>query len=1102
MNPDELLAHAGFVHSLARSLVRDEHHAADVEQRTWLAALEHPPTSDKNIKSWFSRVIKNFVITMYRGETRRMKYENALEHPESITSPEEISIRKEALKKMSEAVFNLEEPYFSTVLLRFYEDLPASKVAERLGVPLETVKTRLQRALKILKKDLDEKHNGNRKEWCLALAAVAGVNVAAASSVSAAVTASGSSAAPAAAAVSVKFKLCLIAALFVGTTFTLFQFFADSTLDSEALDPIMAKAPADESGKVVTQLVAEEEQAVAIDTERETLIPLQTLLAGKVTDLVTGEPITAFDIKVKRFAGVGKGEMPVHETVYTEDGTFSIAIPEAGTYDVEFNSSRFSGKRMTGLEIPEKTGIQDLQIQLNPGLTLSGRVVDDATDEPVAGALVGPADHFQETDIVSISILGYEEDGIHTYSDATGEFLLEGLYRDNKIAVIHPDYAESHFKIDSKDPADVEVRLRKGYRIFGKAFDDEGNPAEGVLVHLLGSDNPMLRPTTTGPDGSFRTAPTLPGRIVIKAGEPDWEFKANPNFTEEYKIVEVVDSDVEIRLGPSPDLVTLSGTLYDFDGTPRAGGEFSLTSGDHTPWTAGWYRLVRTVKCDDEGRFLVEKLHAGRHRVIFQPPGQLPFEWGILALDTPGEIEMDINLSHNASCSGSVIDALTGEPCINADGNVWAVKSSSFRRRPLSAKLDSDGKFEIRGLSPGSYTISGRINGLFTKRLTGVNIKKGDHLTGLQLELAPSGSLKFKLDGFDDSRRSSFNLYLSGGESNEDHHFRYRLASGGDHEKTLPLHTGSWTLTISFPDFGFVQRPFEVFANQETSLGVHRDELYIRPEPLSIQGLVAYPDGTPAQNLSLTFRASSVPGLEDHREELQTRIAQDGSYVLENLMPGRWRIKARLNDNAWIDFPSVWIAPDATDPYILPLTLARGCVTGSLFNGLEQRPITFDSETTWKWQAYLHNVEEDRRTGGFESANVDDNLFFLYGAPAGNYQLIVKADGYEDYESEAFTLQEGEVFDMDRIMLNPCGVLNVEVVDELFLPVKRFSLSCEGHRRHYNHSAKGIRRYDNLPVGLVTIKIDAKGYKTQRIKVQLEPASPVETRVILTREVQ
>ncbi|MHC5070501.1 MAG: sigma factor-like helix-turn-helix DNA-binding protein [Planctomycetota bacterium] len=50
--------------------------------------------------------------------------------------------------------------YRTTVLLRYFEDLPTAQVATRMGVPHATVRTRLQRAMARLRKDLGSREGG------------------------------------------------------------------------------------------------------------------------------------------------------------------------------------------------------------------------------------------------------------------------------------------------------------------------------------------------------------------------------------------------------------------------------------------------------------------------------------------------------------------------------------------------------------------------------------------------------------------------------------------------------------------------------------------------------------------------------------------------------------------------------------------------------------------------------------------------------------------------------------------------------------------------------------------------------------------------------
>lgn len=179
MNIEDLLSHADFIRALARSLVVDEHQAADIEQQTWLAALKSPPDGARPVRSWFSAVVRNFVRRAYRDAGRRRKHEGKVEEIDSKTppSPYEIVSRSEIGRSLLEEVLRLQDPYRTTILYRFYEDMPPRDIAEHLGIPVERVRAHLKRGVAKLRERLDAKHGGDRKKWIMALAPVAGMKL-------------------------------------------------------------------------------------------------------------------------------------------------------------------------------------------------------------------------------------------------------------------------------------------------------------------------------------------------------------------------------------------------------------------------------------------------------------------------------------------------------------------------------------------------------------------------------------------------------------------------------------------------------------------------------------------------------------------------------------------------------------------------------------------------------------------------------------------------------------------------------------------------------------------------------------------------------------
>jgi len=151
-------------------LVADEHWSADITQEALLAAWVSSNESKKNIRAWLSTVVHNLTINLFRGESRRRQRERAAAAEENLASTDKIVELEEIRRHVVEAVLNLQEPYRSTIILRYYHDLPYKEVARRQNVPIETMRTRLKKGVALLRQRLDRIYGGERRKWSLCLA--------------------------------------------------------------------------------------------------------------------------------------------------------------------------------------------------------------------------------------------------------------------------------------------------------------------------------------------------------------------------------------------------------------------------------------------------------------------------------------------------------------------------------------------------------------------------------------------------------------------------------------------------------------------------------------------------------------------------------------------------------------------------------------------------------------------------------------------------------------------------------------------------------------------------------------------------------------------
>ncbi|MHC4729950.1 MAG: RNA polymerase sigma factor, partial [Planctomycetota bacterium] len=159
---EELVAHRGFVRALARRLVLDPDRADDVAQETLLAALAAPPRDRGALRGWLARVARNVAYRMLRDDERRRRREARRARPDRERPTGDVVADLQLHREVVDALLALDEPYRSTLVLHFFDDLPPRAIAARTGTKGTTVRTHLKRGIERLRRVLDERHGGDR----------------------------------------------------------------------------------------------------------------------------------------------------------------------------------------------------------------------------------------------------------------------------------------------------------------------------------------------------------------------------------------------------------------------------------------------------------------------------------------------------------------------------------------------------------------------------------------------------------------------------------------------------------------------------------------------------------------------------------------------------------------------------------------------------------------------------------------------------------------------------------------------------------------------------------------------------------------------------
>jgi RNA polymerase sigma-70 factor (ECF subfamily) len=162
---DVLLRHGQFLRDLAVSLARHGLDADDLVQETYAAALRAPPADlSRPLGPWLGRVLRNAFRSTLRAASRRQRRELEAAAAEAPPTAEDTLARIQLHREIVDLFTALDEPYRTTLLLRFYEGKDASEIGRSMNAPAATVRWRLAKGLEQIREGLDARH-GERARW-------------------------------------------------------------------------------------------------------------------------------------------------------------------------------------------------------------------------------------------------------------------------------------------------------------------------------------------------------------------------------------------------------------------------------------------------------------------------------------------------------------------------------------------------------------------------------------------------------------------------------------------------------------------------------------------------------------------------------------------------------------------------------------------------------------------------------------------------------------------------------------------------------------------------------------------------------------------------
>lgn len=686
-----LLRHESFVRAVARELLRDEPSVDDVVQQTWLAALDAAPREDRSLLPWLAVVARRFAWRARLRESRRAARERVAARREAIPSPEEIRARAETSRRVTEAVLALEPPLRDALVLRFLEGLEPRQIAERLGLPPETVKTRLKRGKERLRAALEAELGGGGA-WCAALLPLA----------TAPLPSVGLPSTIGLLAVTTKTKALLAAAcvlVAIWLVWTSLPPVAPPPERGSLSEGALSSAAAVEGGAAAsaTQVVAET-QAIADRKRSES--PIASFGGTLVIQLLwhDGTPAAGAPLRIVPWNAPNPVSQSRRSVTDVEgEARFEGVPPGEVKIQVDGRSERSAAIAR------DKT--TELRIQLAAGTDLDGTVVDQAGNV-VSGAEIHATRWMRPAEPPALAV-----------SDASGRFSLRGLMAGQYLSAYKTGWSPSDaLEVPATSSAPLVLVLQgRGGAVSGVVTDLAGTPIPGAAV-LVGDQQlfwgsfapgripPRSRRVVCDASGRFYVGGVAPGNTCISARAPGFALTR---------------SGVRVALGeeakimfPLKPAARVAGRVTSSDGNAVGNAiistgrldEFQLES--NVEFFGGWTRSAA------DGTFIIDGLDAIADPVAFSARGP---SGGTAAtsilLDTHGkEFRWDPVLSDVRSLTVKII-SLAGTRTGGWELTAWAVEEAgapdSGAAAAVSAKTNDRGEAELRGLSAARYYLAG-----------------------------------------------------------------------------------------------------------------------------------------------------------------------------------------------------------------------------------------------------------------------------------------------------------------------------------------------------------------------------------------------------------
>ncbi|HEX9986816.1 MAG TPA: carboxypeptidase regulatory-like domain-containing protein [Thermoanaerobaculia bacterium] len=625
-------------------------------------------------------------------------------------------------------------------------------------------------------------------------------------------------------------------------------------------------------------------------------------LAGVVVD-GSGQPVAGAQVNVSEsvdgttFRFGRRPEGLASTTMTKANGAFRIDVLPRRAYTLRASRAGFAPGTIAATDKLLPSGTQTgLRIVLVSGESAAGKVLEEGTSQPVAGA---------EVRLVAVTARGNlprymrgedeePEQEFQVFTDGEGNVRFEHLPAGRfdllvKAAGFAPRTVRGLTIENGERANDLgTVLLQRGATLEGIVVDDDRQPLAGVVVGIYPPSptgirgeavdrmaQPDVREAVSGADGRFTISELTTGETVdVTARRSGYVPATMPKV--EVPRAEPLQIELEVA-------ARLSGRVLTEQGDPVAGATVTAKPAD-AALPAGLSGM--TTETDLAGAYVLSDLAAGKVALTAMAKGYISVDPLLMDVSQGRSVDhVDLTLRRGAAIEGTVLTP-SGVPAIGAR---VTLRRTITPDRMLeieiagSSRTDGDGRYRLEGVPVGQQMVRAD-HEAYVAVDRALQVQAGDNHLDLRLNEGFAVAGRVVDNGGRPVGGAAVALQTAGpGSARQD-------VSGSDGAfRFAGVAAGRYNLSAQKQGFSS--------ASQEVQLADRSaDNLELRLEQGGgvITGRVL---GLHPQELS-QLRVSamkqpldSMDGMKEGRMD-----SQGGSYRVEGVHPGDWAVTARLPD--------------------------------------------------------------------------------------------------------------------------------------------------------------------------------------------------------------